>query len=88
MVGAEALAFNLPIIISSNCGLKEIIKNEDYIFDFSTYKEWNLFQKMKKIMNNELDCSNKFYSLNDKENYNKTLEIHLLKAIKRKVSHA
>lgn len=80
MVAAEAISFNIPIIVSSNCGIKEVIENEPncYIFKFNWNKIWNLYKKMRIAMNITQTNQNK-YILNNEKNYNSKLYQEIFK---------
>ena len=75
MVGIEAIAYDLPVIVSSNCGVKELLEEnyKNYIFDFSKNKIWSLFIKMKEIME-EKNNINLNINFNTMDLYNKKLE--------------
>lgn len=55
MVALEALAYELPVIASSNSGFSELITDgiNGYVFKFNFNRMFNLFLKMKKVYENK-----------------------------------
>lgn len=55
MVALEALAYNLPVIASSNSGFSEVITDgvNGYVFKFDFNRMFNLFLKMKEVYENK-----------------------------------
>ncbi len=72
MTAVEAVSFGLPVIISSQCGVKEIISQNKnitgYIFDYK-HKVWNLFKIMKYVIEHQDKKSEPVY-ITTKEIYN------------------
>lgn len=71
----EGIAHGLPVIVSSNCGVKEIIEENKngYIFTFNKNKVINLFKKMKYVLDNK-DKEYTTIKTGNKLSYNKTFE--------------
>jgi len=60
MVATEALSCGCPVIVSSNCGAKDFVKNGEngFVYDFSNKSHKGLTEAMKKMLemdNTELD---------------------------------
>lgn len=71
----EGIGYGLPVIVSSNCGVKELMEGNKtgFIFSFNRNKVWNLFKKMKYVLDNR----NQEYSridTNTKDSYNNSFE--------------
>lgn len=82
MTALEAMTYNLPVIVSSNCGVKELINDGEngFIFSFKGFKEINLMKKMKYVIEHQ----DKYYSSNFtwcKEKYNKEFTQYIEKEL-------
>ena len=76
MAAIEALSFEIPVILSSACGSKELIYDgvNGFVFKFNFFRVWNLFLKMKRVMEKKNFIPLKKVSfpvkINDKDAYN------------------
>lgn len=80
MVAAEAASYGLPVIVSFKCGItqKIIDLHNGFVFNYNGCKIFNLFKKMKQIMEMEdFDALQKNIlntKFNDENFYNEYLE--------------
>lgn len=79
MVAIEAIKHQLPVIISSTSGCKEIITHNKngFVFDISSRPVWNLFKQMEKVLllknNSSFKENISQTTINSEEIYNNTL---------------
>ena len=67
MMAVEGAAYGVPVIMSSNCGAAEALKDckNVHIFKFNKFRIINLYREMKKIMEDIPTCENLIFMTQD-----------------------